>query len=95
MHLVLALHNAISYCNCIATNKEGYKMRVKLIAETMLADEDGVTYATLTNGKVNVTCEDALHFELDTQEDLDAAFDEWSELADTGEEGYSMEDCNT
>jgi predicted transcriptional regulator len=69
-------------------------MRVKLIAETMLADEDGVTYATLTNGSVSVTCEDALHYELDEQDDLDAAFDEWCELADAGEEGYTMEECN-
>jgi hypothetical protein len=92
MHFVLALHNALSYCNCIAANKEGYKMNVKLIAQGIAGD---VTYATLTNGSVRVTCEDALHFELDTQDDLDAAFAEWSELADTGEEGYSMEDSNT
>ena len=66
-------------------------MNVKLIAHGTVS---GVTYATLTNGKVNVTCKDALHFELDTQDGLDAAFAEWCELADTGKEGYGMEDCN-
>jgi hypothetical protein len=95
---VLAMRNVLSYCNCIAANKEGYKMNVKLVKLVKLIAhgiQDDVAYATLTNGKVNVTCEDALHFELDTQDDLDAAFAEWSELADTGEQGYSMEDSNT
>jgi hypothetical protein len=66
-------------------------MNVKLIAHGTVS---GVTYATLTNGKVNVTCMDALHFEHGMYDDMDAAFAEWCELADTGEEGYNMEDCN-
>jgi len=67
-------------------------MRVKLIAEGIVND---VTYATLTNGKVSVTCEDAMYFDFDEEGSMEAAFDEWCELADADEDGYTMEDCNT
>lgn len=63
-------------------------MQIKLV-NVHYNDSDKLC-ATLTNGNIGVQCEDIAWWDELADAEMDALFDEWRELADAGEDGYTF-----
>lgn len=46
---------------------------------------------TLTKADTSVTCEDVTYVDYKTQEELEGVYEEWTLLAEGGEDGYYIE----
>lgn len=63
-------------------------MQIKLV--NVHVNNSNALCATLTDGTVAVQCEGVAYLDFADADDMRAVYDEWRELADAGEDGYTF-----